>query len=159
MTRNAVKSLHELAEAARQELMQCQLALEDASRREHEIFLDRLMNRFISLPRPLRAWKLHRARKHRAAARALIARLHAELHDSASLGRRNADLWLTIMRGVDALSTSRWLNARSLAKADIAPARTTVHIILGDLSEVLGHLHELQWPGEAPSSSSPPTSS
>lgn len=159
MASNAVKSLHELAESARYELMQCQLALGDASEPRGKIFLDRLVDRIMPLPSPLRAWKLYRARKHRAAARKLIARLHTKLHDSASLGRHNADLWLTIMRGVDALSTSRWLNTDSLAKADVAPARATVHIILGDLTEVLGHLHELQWPGESPSSSWPPTSS
>jgi hypothetical protein len=153
MASNAVKSLHDLAEAARHELMQCQLALDDAAERRTRLFLDRLMDRFVPLPSPRRLWKLHRARKHRAAARALILRLHTKLHDSASLGRHNADRWLTIMRGVDALSTSRWLNADALALADVAPARATVHIILGDLSEVHGHLRELLWPGEAPSSS------
>ncbi|NVB83448.1 MAG: hypothetical protein HOV81_34060 [Kofleriaceae bacterium] len=153
MASNAVKSLHELAEAARHELMQCQFALDDAAAPRERIFLDRLIDRFVRLPSPIRLWKLHRARKHRAAARELIARLHTKLHDTASLGRHNADLWMTIMRGVDALSTSRWLNTDALGKADVAPARATVHIILGDLSEVVGHLHELQWPGEAPSSS------
>src|SRR5690349_9469996 len=125
MTRNAVKSLHELAEAARTELMQCQLALDDA----HQARATSVLDKVVPALSPLRAWKLHRARKHRAAAREYIAKLHELLRDSASLGRRNADRWMAIMRAVDALSISRWLSSDSLSKADLAPARATVHII------------------------------
>ena len=155
MTRNALKSLHEMAEAARHELMLCQLALDDA----HAARPTSLLDKIVPALKPIRAWKLHRARRHRAAARDLIERLHATLHDRASLGRHNADLWVAIMRGVDALLMSRWLNAHALAAPAVAPARAPGHIMLGDLAELLGHLHELQWPGEAPSESSPPTSS
>jgi hypothetical protein len=54
------------------------------------------------------------------------------------------------MRAVDALALSRWLNAKPMASQDIHPARATVHILLTDLGELLGLLHELAWPDEMP---------
>jgi hypothetical protein len=102
---------------------------------------------------PIRAWRLFRARRHKAAAKAHIERLHMALHDRASLGVQNADLWSAIMRGVDALSLSRWLASDSLTVVDVRPARQTVQIMLTDLSELIGLLHELEWPSEAPSGS------
>jgi hypothetical protein len=73
------------------------------------------------------------------------------LHDRASLGVHNADLWSAIMRGVDALALSRWLASDSLTVVDVRPARQTVQIMLTDLSELIGLLHDLEWPSEAPS--------
>jgi pyruvate/oxaloacetate carboxyltransferase len=108
----------------------------------------------------MRAWRLFRARRHRAAAKKQIDELHMALHDRASLGVQNADLWSAIMRGVDALALSRWLAADELTAADVRPARQTVQIILRDLTDLIGLLSELEWPGEqpAPSESSPPSS-
>jgi hypothetical protein len=152
-----VQALHDIAQAARRELMLCGVALEDAQ--------TSLPSKLLALPpvvtAPMRAWRLFRARRHRAAAKDHIDRLHIALHDRASLGVHNADLWSAIMRGVDALALSRWLAADELTAADVRPARQTVQIILRDLSELIGLLSELEWPGEAsapPSESSPPSS-
>jgi hypothetical protein len=151
-----VQALQDIAQAARRELMLCGVALEDAH--------TSLPSKLLALPpvvtAPVRAWRLFRARRHRAAAKEHIDRLHMALHDRASLGVHNADLWSAIMRGVDALSLSRWLAADVLTAADVRPARQTVQIILRDLSELIALLGELEWPGEAAaaSESSPPSS-
>ena len=144
----------DIAQAARRELMLCGVALEDA----HTALPSKLLALPPVVTAPLRAWRLFRARRHRAAAKAHIDRLHMALHDRASLGVHNADLWSAIMRAVDALSLSRWLAADALTVADVPPARQTVQLMLRDLSDLLGLLRELQWPGEAASSSSPPSS-
>jgi hypothetical protein len=138
-----VPSLHELAEAARQDLMLCSFALDEAAARRGRDLID-------MLTAPGLHWKLSRARKHRASARRRIAALHEALHDRASLGVHNADLWSAITRAVDALALSRWLGTRELAAQDIAPARTTVQILLSDIAELIGLLHELAWPDEMP---------
>jgi hypothetical protein len=121
-----------------------------------------LPTKLLALPpavtAPLRAWRLFWARRHRANAKAFIDRLHMTLHDRASMGVHNADLWSAIMRGVDALSLSRWLRADTLTVADVLPARQTVELMLRDLAELLALLRELEWPSEAPPASSPPTS-
>jgi hypothetical protein len=140
-----VPSLHELAEAARQDLMLCSCALDEAAARRGRDLLD-------VLTAPGLYWKLSRARKHRAAARRQVTALHEALHDRASLALHNPDLWSAIMRAVDALALSRWLCTEELAAQDIAPARTTVHILLSDLAELIGLLHELAWPDEMPES-------
>jgi hypothetical protein len=151
-----VQALHDIAQAARRELMLCGVALEDAH--------TSLPSKLLALPpvvtAPLRAFRLFRARRHRAAAKKHLDELHMALHDRASLGVHNADLWSAIMRGVDALALSRWLAADELTAADVRPARQTVQIILRDLSELIGLLNELEWPGESvsPSESSPPSS-
>ncbi len=62
----------------------------------------------------------------------------------------NADLWSAITRAVDALALSRWLNTRSLAPEDVAPARATVLLLQDELATLLGLLHELAWPDEVP---------
>jgi hypothetical protein len=126
--------------------MLCALALDDALPPRGADVLE--VRHTLSLP--WRYWKLSRARKHRAAAKRLLDQLHARLHDRASLGVANAELWTAIMRGVDALALSRWLGQPALAPEDVRPARATVHIMLGDISELLGQLHELEWPSEAP---------
>lgn len=136
-------TLHEIAEAARRDLMSCSHALAEAATRGRD-----LLELRRTLTAPLRQWKLMIARKHRTAAKRRLDALHAALHDRASLGVHNADLWSAITRAVDALALSRWLNAKTLAPADIAPARATVHILLGELSDLIGLLHELAWPDE-----------
>jgi hypothetical protein len=138
-----VQSLHEIAEAARQDLMQCSYALDEAVGKRGRDLLD-------VLTAPALHWKLFLARKHRAAAKRRIDALHGALHDRASLGVHNADLWSAITRAVDALALSRWLNTRELAAQDIQPGRTTVHILLGELADLIGLLHELAWPDEMP---------
>jgi alanyl-tRNA synthetase len=85
---------------------------------------------------PLRAWKLFWARRHRARAVKAIDELHMALHDRASLGVQNADLWSAIMRGVDALALSRWLRADTIAASEVRPARQTLQILITDLGEV-----------------------
>jgi hypothetical protein len=138
-----VQSLHEIAEAARRDLMSCSLALDGAATRGRDVLELRR-----TLTAPVRQWKLIVARKHRAAAKRRIDSLHAALHDRASLGVHNADLWSAIMRAVDALALSRWLNMKTLAPADVAPARATVHLLLGELADLIGLLHDLAWPDE-----------
>ena len=151
-----MQALLDIAKAARRELMLCGVALEDAH--------SELPSKMLALPpvvtSPVRAWRLFRARRHRAAAKKHINELHMALHDRASLGVHNADLWSAIMRGVDALALSRWLAADELSAADVRPARQTVQIILRDLADLIGLLNELEWPGEqpSPSESSPPSS-
>ena len=103
-----------------------------------------------TLVSPAMRWKLFRARKHRNAAKRRLDALHAALHDRASLGVHNADLWSAITRAVDALALSRWLTADTLAREDLSPARTTVQILLADLDELIGLLRELAWPDELP---------
>lgn len=129
--------------------MLCAVALDDAAAAlaaiKHDLFDVRR-----TLVSPLIRWRLIRARRHRAAARRRIDALHTALHDRASLAVHNADLWSAITRTVDALALSRWLTSRTLAREDLAPARTTVHILLGDLAELIGLLHELAWPDEVP---------
>lgn len=144
-----MQQLHAIAEAARRELMLCGVALDGA----HVALPAKLLAVPPVVTAPIRAWRLFRARRHKAAAKAHIDRLHMALHDRASLGVHNADLWSAIMRGVDALSLSRWLASDSLTVVDVRPARQTVQIMLTDLSELIGLLHELEWPSEAPSGS------
>ena len=149
-----VARLQDIAQAARRELMLCGVALEDA----HVTVPSKLLALPAAMTAPLRAYKLFRARRHRAAAKREIDRLHMALHDRASLGVHNADLWSAIMRGVDALALSRWLATDELPASDVRPARQTVQIILRDLTELVALLDELEWPDEAPGASSPPTS-
>ena len=139
--------LHEIAEAARHDLMLCSFALDEAAAMRGRDLLE--LRR--TLTAPIQRWKLYRARRHRAAAKGRIDALHAALHDRASLGVHNADLWSAITRAVDALALSRWLNAKQLAPEDLAPARTTVHILLTEIVDLIGLLHELAWPDEMPS--------
>jgi hypothetical protein len=139
-----VQTLHEIAEAARHDLMSCSLALDEAAATRGRDVLE--LRRTVTAP--LRQWKLFVARKHRSAAKRRIDALHAALHDRASLGVHNADLWSAITRAVDALALSRWLNTRTLTPADVAPARATVHLLLGELADLTGLLHELAWPDE-----------
>jgi hypothetical protein len=141
-----VQTLHEIAEAARQQLMLCSFALDEAAATRGKDVLD--LRR--TLTAPILRWKLLLARRHRTAAKRLVDRLHAALHDRASLGVHNADLWSAITRAVDAIALSRWLTTRSLAPEDVAPSRATVHILLGDLADLIGLLHELAWPDEMP---------
>lgn len=141
-----VQTLHQIAEAARRDLMLCSFALDEAAAARRESLLD--LRR--TLAAPILHWRLFRARRHRRAAKRRIDSLHAALHDRASLGVRNADLWSAVTRTVDALALSRWLNTRALAAADIAPARTTVHLLLEELGRLIGLLHELAWPDEVP---------
>jgi hypothetical protein len=128
-------------------LLSCAFALDEAAGTRRKDLLD--LRR--TLTTPLLHWKLFRARKHRAAAKRRIDSLHDALHDRASLGVHNADLWSTITRAVDALALSRWLNATHLAPEDIAHGRTTVHILLAEIGTLIGMLHELAWPDEIPS--------
>jgi hypothetical protein len=138
-----VQTLHDIAEQARRELMACSFALDEAgSPRKHWLELRR------TLTAPRRQWKLYVARKHRTAAKRRIDALHAALHDRASLGVHNADLWSAVTRAVDALALSRWLNAESLAAEDVAPSRATVHLLLGELADLMALIHELAWPDE-----------
>jgi hypothetical protein len=141
-----VQSLHEIAEAARHDLMLCSFALDEAAatRRTSLFELRR------TLTAPILRWKLFLARRYRSAAKRRIDLLHAALHDRASLGVHNADLWSAVTRTVDALALSRWLNTRTLAAPDIAPARATVHLLLEELGKLVGLLHELAWPDEVP---------
>jgi hypothetical protein len=139
-----VQTLHAIAEAARRDLMSCSFALDEAAATRGKDVLE--LRR--TLTAPLRQWKLHLARKHRAGAKRRIDSLHAALHDRASLGVNNADLWSAIIRAVDALALSRWLNMKTLAPEDVAPARATVHLLLGELAELIGLLDELAWPDE-----------
>ncbi|HUS32185.1 MAG TPA: hypothetical protein VMZ53_26980 [Kofleriaceae bacterium] len=149
-----MQSLRDIAQAARRELMLCGVALEDAH--------TSLPSKLLALPpvvtAPMRAWRLFRARRHRAAAKKHLDELHIALHERASLGVLNADLWSAIMRGVDALALSRWLATDELTAADVRPSRQTVQIILRDLSELIELLSELEGPGERASGSSPPSS-
>jgi hypothetical protein len=147
-----VPSLHELAETARSALVLCSVAIEEAATPGKDL-LD--LRRTLTAPR--RYWKLLVARRHRARARRHLARLHEGLHDMASLGVHNADLWSAITRSVDALALSRWLNADSLAPEDLAPAAETVHLLLRELTDLIALLHELAWPDEMPSGSLLPT--
>jgi len=139
--------LHEIAEAARHDLMSCSFALDEAAAMRGKDLLD--LRR--TLTAPIQRWKLYLARRHRAAAKRRIDALHAALHERASLGVHNADLWSAITRAVDALALSRWLNTKQLAPEDLAPARTTVHILLTEIVDLIGLLHELAWPDEMPS--------
>jgi hypothetical protein len=136
-----VQSPHAIAEAARHELMMCGFALEEAAGLRGKDMLD-------VLTAPLVRWKLRVARNHRAAAKRLVDRLHMALHDQATLGVHNADLWSAITRAVDAVALSRWLNTRELARVDISTSNATVHILLGELADLIGLLHELAWPDE-----------
>ena len=138
--------MHEIAEAARRDLMLCSFALDEAAAMRRKDLLD--LRR--TLTAPVMHWKLYLARKHRTAAKRRIDALHAALHDRASLGVHNADLWSAITRAVDALALSRWLNAKQLAPEDLAPARTTVHIMLTEIVDLIALLHELAWPDEMP---------
>lgn len=140
-----MRSLQEIAEAARHQLMLCSLALDDASTPARDPFEIRR-----TVTAPLRYVRLKQARRHRAQAKRHIDRLHGALHERASLGVRNGDLWSAITRGVDAIALSRWLNTSALTAADVPPARATVHILLGELADLLGQLAELEWPGERP---------
>ncbi|HEY5923742.1 MAG TPA: hypothetical protein VIV11_18800 [Kofleriaceae bacterium] len=133
--------LQDFAEAARRELMSCSHALDEANRLRGKL-LD-------VVERPFLVWKLRLVKKHRAAAKRRIDALHAALHDRASLGVANADLWSAITRAVDALALSRWLNTREIAIVDIAPARETVHLLLAEMTTLLALLDELSWPDEA----------
>ena len=134
-------SLQDIAETARRELMSCSHALDEAAGVRGKLF--------DVVERPFLMWKLRLVRKHRAAAKRNINTLHAELHDRASLGVANADLWSAITRAVDALALSRWLNTREITIVDIAPARETVHLLLAELTTLLALLDELSWPDEA----------
>src|SRR6185503_5871238 len=89
-----VPSPHELAEAARHALMQCSYALDEAGKLRGNDLLD-------VVTAPLVRWKLRLARQHRATAKRKIDALHMSLHDRASLGVHNADLWSAITRAVD----------------------------------------------------------
>jgi hypothetical protein len=139
-----VPTLHDIAEAARHDLMLCSFALDEAASLRRKDLLD--LRR--TLTAPFMRWKLSRARKHRASAARRIDSLHAAMHDRASLGVHNADLWSAITRAIDALALSRWLSARHLAPEDIAPARMTVQILLGEIADLIGLLHDLAWPDE-----------
>lgn len=129
--------------------MLCSFALDEAAGMLRTIKWD-VFDLRRTVGTPLMHWRLFLARKHRTAAKKRIDALHAALHDRASLGVHNADLWSAIMRAVDALALSRWLTAETLAREDLAPARTTVHILLGELADLMGLLHELAWPDEMP---------
>ncbi len=143
-----MQTLHEIAEAARRDLMSCSHALAEAALPRGNDLLE--LRR--TLTAPLRRYKLRVARRHRASAKRRIDALHMALHDRASLGVHNADLWSAITRAVDALALSRWLNTRTLAPEDVVPSRATVHILLGELADLLGLLDDLAWPDELPAS-------
>ena len=138
-----MQTLHDIAEQARRDLMSCSFALDEAGSPRKDLLE---LRRTLTAPR--RHWKLFVARKHRAAAKRRIDALHSALHDRASLGVHNADLWSAVTRAVDALALSRWLNARTLAAEDVAPSRATVHLLLKELDDLIGLLHELAWPDE-----------
>ena len=140
-----MQTLQAIAETARQHLMLCSIALDEAARTRRPDLFE--LRRTLTLP--ALHWKLHVARKHRLAARRRIDELHLALHDQAALGVHNADLWSAITRAVDALALSRWLNTRALAAEDLAPARETVQLLLGGITELLALLDELAWPGES----------
>lgn len=123
-------SPHEIATSVHQHLLQCSEALDEAARRRGRDLLDVLTAPALHL-------KLARARKLRAAARRDLDLLHDALHDRTSLSSHGADAWAAIIRAVDALALSRWLNTASLGAADIAPARETVQILLRELSRLL----------------------
>jgi hypothetical protein len=137
-----VPSLYDIADLARRELTLCGLALDGAQAN--------LPTKLLALPptvtAPLRAWKLFWARRHRARAVKAIDELHMALHDRASLGVQNADLWSAIMRGVDALALSRWLRADTIAASEVRPARQTLQILITDLGEVIALIRELEGP-------------
>jgi hypothetical protein len=137
-----VPSLHDIADLARRELTLCGLALDGAQAD--------LPTKLLALPptvtAPRRAWKLFWARRHRARAGKAIDELHMALHDRASLGVQNADLWSAIMRSVDALALSRWLRADTIAASDVRPARQTLQILITDLGEVIALIRELEVP-------------
>lgn len=135
---------HQIAEAARHDLLSCSFALDEAAATRRKDLLD--LRR--TLTAPVLYWKLFRARKHRASAKRRIDSLHEALHDRASLGVHNAELWSAVTRAVDALALSRWLNATHLASEDIAHGRATVHLLLAELGTLIGMLHELAWPDE-----------
>jgi hypothetical protein len=139
-----VPTLHDIAEAARHDLMLCSFALDEAAALRRKDLLD--LRRTVTAP--VLHWKLFRARKHRASAARRIDSLHAAMHDRASLGVHNADLWSAITRTIDALALSRWLSAKHLAPEDLAPARMTVQLLLTELVDLIGLLHELAWPDE-----------
>jgi len=121
--------------------MQCSYALDEAGKLRGNDLLD-------VVTAPLVRWKLRLARQHRATAKRKIDALHMSLHDRASLGVHNADLWSAITRAVDSVALSRWLNTRELAPVDIGPARATVQILMSELADLIGLLHELAWPDE-----------
>lgn len=128
--------------------MLCSFALEEAAA-VRGTGKDRLgLRRTVTAPHM--RWKLFRARRHRATAKHRIDALHMALHDHAALGVHNADLWSAITRAVDALALSRWLSTRTLAPEDIAPSRATVQILMSELADLIGLLHELAWPDEEP---------
>ena len=135
-------ALHDIADLARRELTLCGLALDGAAAE--------LPTKLLALPptvtAPLRAWKLFWSRRHRARAIKAIDELHMALHDRASLGVQNADLWSAILRGVDALALSRWLRADTIAASDVRPARQTLQILNTDLGEVIALIAELERP-------------
>lgn len=135
-------SLHDIADLARRELTLCGLALDGAQAE--------LPTKLLALPptvtAPLRAWKLFWARRHRQRAVKAIDELHMALHDRASLGVTNADLWSAIMRGVDALALSRWLRQDTIAASDVRPALQTLQILITDLGEVIALIRELERP-------------
>ncbi len=141
-----VPTIHELAEDARRDLMLCGLALAEAGRLRGSD----LLGLRTTLTAPLVRWRLRLARKHRSAAKHRIDALHAALHDRGSLGMQNADLWSAIIRAVDALALSRWLNTRSLGPEDLVPSRATVQLLQDELATLLGLVHELAWPDEVP---------
>ena len=136
-----MQSPHLIAEAARHELMACAIALDDAAKRRGTDLVE-------LVAAPLMHWQLRVARRHRGAAKRHLAALHIALHDRASLGVHNADLWSAITRSVDSLALSRWLNTEALTRVDIAPSRETVQLLLGELADLIGLLHELAWPDE-----------
>jgi hypothetical protein len=143
-----VQTLRDIAEAARRDLMSCTHALAAAAPPQGRDVLE--LRR--TLTAPLRRYKLRVAGKHRRAARRSIDALHAALHDRASLGVQNADLWSAITRAVDALALSRWLHTRTLGPEAVMPSRATVHILLGELADLIGLLDDLAWPDELPAS-------
>lgn len=143
-----MQTLHEIAEAARHDLLLCSFALDEAAAARGSGRDVLGLRRTLTAPHM--RWKLYRARRYRAAAKRRIDALHLALHDRASLGVHNADLWSAITRSVDALALSRWLSARTLAPEDVAPARTTVQILMTELAALIGLVHELAWPDEVP---------
>ncbi len=141
-------TLRDIAEAARRDLMACSHALAEAEPPRGRDVLE--LRRTLTAPR--RHYKLRVARKHRRSARRQIDALHAALHERASLGVQNADLWSAITRAVDALALSRWLHTRTLAPEDVVPSRATVLLLLGELADLIGLLDDLAWPDELPAS-------
>ena len=121
--------------------MACAFALDEATKYRGTRLMDIVDVPFLHV-------HLRTARKHRAAAKRYINALHTALHDRASLGVHNADLWSAITRSADSLALSRWLNTETLTRVDIAPARETVQLLLSELADLIGLLHELAWPDE-----------